>query len=443
MIYPAGFTERINKLLGIEAEQFFHALQGTPPVSIRINPFKAANNFTVEEQIPWALNGRYLQERPSFTFNPLFHAGTYYVQEASSMFLEQAWKTVSPDNRAVRVLDLCAAPGGKSTHLLSLMNRDSLLVSNEMIANRNHILQENLAKWGVANSIVTQNKPEDFTRLENYFDIVVIDAPCSGEGLFRKDKDAVNEWSEKNVNQCSIRQTDILQSAMQCCKPGGYIIYSTCTYEHAENDAQVEFLLSNGFDLIRIPLITEGITPTTYGYQFFPHKIKGEGFYLSVIRKKESEYAAANGSSKTLRANKQYAEIAAQYLANPTEFYVTERNAKLYAFPTSLAAQFQFIGSNLYVRQAGILLGEYKGKDFLPAHELALSIHLRNDLPQIELDYEQAILFLRCENVKVETHLRGWVLATHKGFNLGWMKVLDGRINNYYPKEWRIRKANA
>lgn len=441
MIYPESFTAHINALLGSEAEQFFRSLEEAPPVSIRLNPFKTGTAFTNEEPIPWAQNGRYLQQRPSFTFDPLFHAGTYYVQEASSMFLEQAWKTANPQNNTVRVLDLCAAPGGKSTHLLSLMNNESLLVSNEIIANRNHILQENLAKWGVANSIVTQNKPEDFTRLENYFDIVVIDAPCSGEGLFRKDRDAIGEWSEKNVQQCAVRQTGILQSAVKCCKSGGHIIYSTCTYEQAENDAQVAFLLQNGFEILPVSNLPDGAAQTRYGYQFFPHKIKGEGFYLSVVKKTAAEHT--EHTSKTLRPNKQYAAIALQYLSVPDNFYITERNGKLYAFPINLAAQFQFVGSNLYVRQAGILLGEYKGKDFLPAQELALSIHLRNDLPKAELDYEQAIQFLRCESLKVETPLRGWVLATHKGFNLGWMKVLEGRINNYYPKEWRIRKANA
>lgn len=442
MSYPISFTERINKLLGSEADAFFKSLEEEAPVSIRINPFKVSGSFSNEEQIPWAQQGRYLPKRPSFTFDPLFHAGTYYVQEASSMFLEQAYKTVNPNNQAVRVLDLCAAPGGKSTHLLSLISSNSLLVSNEIIANRNHILQENLGKWGTANSIVTQNKAEDFTRLENYFDIVVVDAPCSGEGLFRKDKNAIEEWSEKNVNQCGIRQQDILQHAAKCCKSGGHIIYSTCTYEQIENDAQVETLLQNGFELLRVEAVPNGVIETQYGYQFFPHKVKGEGFYLSVVKK-----AAADNfdlaSEKTFRPNKKYAEVATQYLNKANDFYVAEKNNRLYAYPVGLAAQFQFISSNLYVRQAGILLGEYKGKDFLPAHELALSIHARKDLPQVELNDEQAILYLRCENVKLDTPIRGWALATHKGFNLGWMKVMDGRINNYYPKEWRIRKASA
>lgn len=442
MSYPESFKLRIQSLLGEETSTFFSSLEGAAPTSIRLNPFKQSNAFASAEQIPWAVNGRYLSERPSFTFDPLFHAGAYYVQEASSMFLEQAWKAINPKNRTLKVLDLCAAPGGKSTHLLSLLSKDSLLVSNEVIPNRNHILQENIAKWGSANSIVTQNKPEDFTKLPGYFDLVVVDAPCSGEGLFRKDKNAIAEWSEKNVEMCSLRQKEILTHAVNCCAEGGFIIYSTCTYEPVENDLSVKFCLHNGYELFPLNNIHSGITLTEYGYQFFPHRIKGEGFFLSVLRKKTNPSPVVlDTKSRNFKTPPSYLEIGKNYLQNAEGFAVIERNGKLFAIPHNLINDFQFLGANLYIRQAGILLGSFKGKDFLPAHELAMSIHIKPNLPFVELNEEEAIAYLRCDNVKPQTIERGWVIARHKGFNLGWLKVMEGRANNYYPKEWRILKS--
>ncbi|MCW5907049.1 MAG: RsmF rRNA methyltransferase first C-terminal domain-containing protein [Chitinophagales bacterium] len=443
MNYPAPFIDRMVSLLGKEAKDFFSSLQQDPPVSVRINPFKPVVVFNGSENIPWAERGRYLPTRPSFTFDPHFHAGAYYVQEASSMFLEQAWKVINKGNKPLRVLDLCAAPGGKSTHLLSLMNDDSLLVSNEVIANRNAILRENIAKWGVANVAVTQNKPQDFEKLQNYFDIVLIDAPCSGEGLFRKDADAVNEWSEKNVSKCSVRQAEIIQSAMQCCRTGGHVIYSTCTYELEENDCIVELMLQNGFERVLIPNIADGIVSTKYGYQFYPHKIMGEGFYMAVVTKKQEDDIVAESKNKSYRNNPSFTSIAATYLDCPDKFLFIEKNNQLYAFPERVMQLYQPIAVNLYVRQAGILLGTIKGNDFTPSHELALSVHVRNNLPFVELNYDEAIMYLRCESLRLNTTLRGWVLARYQGLNLGWMKLMEGRINNYYPKEWRIRKQKS
>lgn len=441
MNYPESFTTYIQTLLGKDAPLFFESLEKDAPTSIRLNPYKPSEMFKDCEQVLWCKNGRYLAERPSFTFDPLFHAGTYYVQEASSMFLEQAYHTVNPLNKPVKVLDMCAAPGGKSTHLLSLLNEDSLLVSNEVIPNRNHILQENITKWGVANSIVTQNRPEDFSRLEGYFDMVVVDAPCSGEGLFRKDKNAIDEWSEKNVAVCSTRQKEILQHAVTCCSEGGFIIYSTCTYEKAENDDSVQFCIDNGCEAVQISDIPEGVVATKYGYQFFPHLIKGEGFYMAVLRKKVIGALPFSAAAKKIKSSPVQFRIAEQYLAKSERFCVLEKKEKLYAIPENFMNDFQLLSVNLYIRQAGICLGVYKGKDFLPAHELALSVYLQKGLPSVELSYEHAIAYLRCDNIRVETKDKGWVLVRYKGFNLGWIKVLDNRVNNYYPKEWRILKT--
>jgi len=432
--YPEVFLARMKNNTGADYDAFIQSLNEQAPTSIRLNPYKTILKFSEEEIVHWCSNGKYLKERPSFTFDPLFHAGAYYVQEASSMFIEQAWKQINPDNKPMRVLDMCAAPGGKSTHLLSLMSDESLLVSNEVIPNRNKILQHNVAKWGTANCIVTQNKPEDFSAFENFFDIILVDAPCSGEGLFRKDKDSINEWSEKNVELCAIRQSEILKHAYTCLKPGGFLIYSTCTFEPDENDRQIE---KCGMQKVELLIKDFGQVKTKYGYQFYPHKIKGEGFYMAVTQKHNSEFRIANSEFK--RRNNEQSTINNQFLQQPEKFVPHTKNEMQFAIPQTIYSDFLFL-QRLYIRQAGIFLGTTKGKNFFPSHDLALSNHIKKDLPVVELHYDDAIIYLRCENPKIKTTHRGWCLAQYEGMNLGWMKVMDGRMNNYFPKELRILK---
>ena len=438
--YPEAFLHHMKNVLGNEFDAFVQSLGESSPTSVRLNPFKPISKFNEEEKIPWCANGRYLKERPSFTFDPLFHAGAYYVQEASSMFIEQAWKQINPNNTPVRVLDMCAAPGGKSTHLLSLMSEESLLVSNEVIANRNNILQQNIVKWGTANCIVTQNKPEDFAALENFFDIILIDAPCSGEGLFRKDKNAIDEWSEQNVERCAVRQKNILQQAIACLKPGGFIIYSTCTFEEAENDRQManeELPITNYQLSIKQP----GVTLTNFGYQFFPHKIKGEGFYMAVMQKPDNGQQTTDNGRQTSngKANNQLSIINNQYLNNSDNFITHTKNDLLFAIPKNIYSDFLFL-QRLYIRHAGIFMGTMKGKDFLPSHDLALSNYIKTDLPAVDLNNDDAISYLRGETPKLKTDIRGLCLVKYENKNLGWIKAMEGRMNNYYPKELRILK---
>lgn len=433
--YPTSFVNRLQAQLGEQFNAFIQALDTVPPVSVRINPFKPSSQFEQEEKVAWCNNAYYLKERPVFTLDPLLHAGAYYVQEASSMFLEELWKQCVPQKDFVRVLDMCAAPGGKSTHLLSLIGEKGLLVSNELIPNRNKILRENITKWGTANYIVTQNEAANFAALPAYFDVIVVDAPCSGEGLFRKDKDAVNEWSEANVQMCGIRQRDILKHLAPALKPGGVLIYSTCTYEEEENDKSVEALLQTGFEQIALDLSAyPGIASTKHGYQFYPHKVKGEGFFISALRKTTEGDSAFIAASKK-KAVKGFAE---GYLSNAADFTVLERGEKIFAIPDVIAGDFGVLSQKLNMRQSGVFLGEQKGKDFLPGHDLALSIYARNDLPAVEVDKETALKYLRCENIKIDADVKGWCLVRYSGFNLGWIKALPNRVNNYYPKDWRI-----
>jgi 16S rRNA C967 or C1407 C5-methylase (RsmB/RsmF family) len=236
--------------------------------------------------VPWSLYGSYLERRPSFTFDPLFHAGCYYVQEASSMFLEQALRQTTDLAQPLNVLDLCAAPGGKTTHLQSLLSEDSLLVSNEVIRSRAAVLKQNCVKWGTQNVVITNNDPQHFNRLEGFFDVVVVDAPCSGSGLFRRDEEAIEEWSPDNVQLCCGRQKRILADVFPALKEGGVLIYSTCSYSKEENEAIADWLATE-LQMENLTLQTEKdwhIVETTAdktnakGYRFFPDKVKGEGF---------------------------------------------------------------------------------------------------------------------------------------------------------------------
>lgn len=450
--YPAAFTDRMRAHFGGDYDAFITALDQPPVTSIRTHPGKFEKHSTtlpLGHPIPWATGGYYLSSRPSFTFDPLFHAGAYYVQESSSMFLEQALKATKLSDKAVRVLDMCAAPGGKSTHLLSLLNQDSLLVSNEIIASRNHTLRQNLARWGYANSIVTQNKAEDFARLGETFDVIVVDAPCSGEGLFRKDKAAIEEWSEANVAMCAERQEDILNNLIQCLKPGGYLIYSTCTYEEAENMQHIERLTRGGnFESIEIansgdfyPQLTDVSRNGWNGYAFYPHHTKGEGFFISLLRKKgewrENKSILSKITDKTIAAIRPQLD---NFVDEPDTLVALKHQELYHILPAKFWQDYRSL-SRLYIRNAGICVGEIKGKDLIPAHELSLCQEMKRDFPAIDLDHAGAISFLKGETVSAPTDLKGWVIIRYQGLGLGFAKVLPNRLNSYFPKEWRILKS--
>lgn len=280
MNLPEAFVNRTKNLLGNEYQELVKALELVPPTSIRAN--NKIDYQPSEEHVTWCESGFYLNERPLFTADPLFHAGVYYVQEASSMFLVQAIKQHFPE--AQTVLDLCAAPGGKSTLLSQTLPESSLLVSNEIIRSRAYILAENLIKWGNPNVVVTNNDPKDFDTLSGFFDAIVIDAPCSGEGMFRKDAGAIEEWSEYNVKLCAERQRQIVSSVWDALKTDGILVYSTCTFNREENEENVRWICEElGADLLNIDLHgNEDITVSDFGYRFYPHKTKGEGFFMSV-----------------------------------------------------------------------------------------------------------------------------------------------------------------
>lgn len=455
MNLPEPLIQSLQKATGFNEDAFKAVHQsGAQIVSIRVNPSKPGQRKTNNEQlekVPWSSNGYYLPERPSFTLDPLFHAGAYYVQEASSMFLEEALKQSIDLTKPLRVLDLCAAPGGKSTLIQSVISKESLLVSNEVIKTRVNILAENIAKWGAANVIVTNNDPADFKRLAGYFDVIVVDAPCSGSGLFRKDLNAINEWSENNVALCAQRQQRILADILPSLKEGGVLIYSTCSYSQAEDEDIINWLKKQ-YSLFNIQFSIPddwGIVQSNGGYRFYPDKVKGEGFFIAAFKNparavitnevKNHPWATLRTKikSKAVFTIKEI-ETIKSFLLNADDFFFIKQNEEVIALPVYFENDLPIIQSALYIKKAGIKLGALIRNELLPAHELAVSNIINPAVTKIEIDKEAALQYLRKAAINFESEIKGWVLVTYEQLPLGWVKVMANRCNNYYPAAWRI-----
>lgn len=449
MVLPAIFTDTLNGLPGYDEAAFkaVHAA-GESITSIRINPRKLTSvPFDIPAApVPWARHGYYLSSRPSFTFDPLFHAGTYYVQEASSMLVEQALTQHLDLNNDIRILDLCAAPGGKSTHIQSLISPGSLLVSNEVIRSRATVLRDNVLKWGTSNVVVLNNDPAHFQKLPAYFDAMVVDAPCSGSGLFRRDPDAFNEWSPEQVSFCAQRQKRILADVLPALRENGLLVYSTCSYSLEEDELLLEWLM-NEYELESLPLqldeswqIVEVQSGNAFGYRCWPHLLKGEGFFLGVFRKREggTGFAAKKRPLATRLTRKEVAVVDNWMDVNGWELVRKENT--VFAWPTNLAADTDILLDQMQVVYAGIRVGELLRDKLIPDHALAMSNLTRNEIEKTDLDDEQAICYLQKKEFQWPGQTKGWQRVSYKGHTLGWANVLSNRFNNYYPKELRILK---
>lgn len=447
---PQAFEERMKALLKEEWDAFFRALQSEPPVSIRLNPARLGTPGTAVlapvcgQPVEWCPSGYYLKERPVFTLDPCFHGGAYYVQEASSMFLSHVISQIMPAGD-VRALDLCAAPGGKSTLLASQLSPGSLLLANEVIRSRASILKENIIKWGRNNIVVTNNDPADFQDLESTFDLILVDAPCSGEGMFRKDPKAIGEWSEDNLRLCSERQKRILTDVWNALKPGGFLIYSTCTYNPAENEGILEWLTKNfEAESIRIEHSFSTITPTdskAFGYHFYPHKTTGEGFFIGVVRKtggRESTYRKSKKANKTKPVILP-AEIA-RLIGQPDNVTAFCNENAIGFLPAQHEEFISRLEEKLRIIYKGCEAAEPNYKKIKLLHPLALYAGLNLEhCHTFAADTATALTFLKKEEIRITAEAGEWVLITHQGIGLGWGKSLGNRLNNYYPKEWRIR----
>ena len=390
MQLPEDFVRETQQLMGeARFNSYLEAFHEEAPVSIRMNPKKSLELGTPCSQpspVPWCREGYYLEGRPQFTFDPLFHAGCYYVQEAASMFVTHVLRSLFTLHSSLfTVLDMCAAPGGKSTAILSVLPEGSTLVSNEPIPTRAQILLENITKWGAPNCIVTNNYPRDFKKAKAKFDLILCDVPCSGEGMFRKDLATISEWSVQNVEKCWRLQREIVADAWECLNPGGIMIYSTCTFNTKENEENVRWIMDT-FDAepLDIPTdpswhITGSLLPGFEApvYRFIPGITRSEGLFVCALRKR-GEDTKGSGTSMSLKG--------------------------------------------LKVLEADIPQGEF---------------------PRVDLPYTEALKYLRGEALVLPSDTpRGLVTVTYKGFALGPVKNIGNRANNLYPKPWRIKTTH-
>jgi 16S rRNA C967 or C1407 C5-methylase (RsmB/RsmF family)/NOL1/NOP2/fmu family ribosome biogenesis protein len=442
---PERFIQRIRTQEYIDSNGLLNALQEPSPVSIRINPFRWNRRPVDSEPVQWCTTGFYLETRPSFTLDPLFHSGCYYPQEASGMFLEQVFKQVVSPDGYIRALDLCGAPGGKSTHLSSLIGSRGLLVSNEVIRTRSSVLYENITKWGITNTLVTQNDASAFSELEGFFDVILVDAPCSGEGMFR-DNVAVNEWSEENTIHCSERQKRILTDIWPALNGNGILIFSTCSFNPGENESNVKWLVKKyqaeavELDISEFNGITkidhEGIT----GYGFYPGRIKGEGLFVSVIRKSGNPERMITGTRKkqSFEPVRSDLEVVKEWTTFNADNIIRSGD-EIYYVPGRMD-DYRILKQSLTLISPGTKICSVKKNGYVPAHELALSDGLRTDaFHKADLDYSQALSYLRRDNIQPSGIPKGWFLPAYNGINLGFCNNIGSRINNYYPVKWRIR----
>ena len=451
---PALFSDQLRELLPTEAEALLASLDEEASVSVRLNRRKTETppaSLPIGEAVPWAKPvGFYLDGRPAFAADPLWHAGVYYVQEASSMLL----RLVAPllGEEPLRALDLCAAPGGKSTLLVDLLPEGSTLVSNELIRSRAQILSENIQKWGGVHSVVTSTEPQRLGRLREQFDFILVDAPCSGEGMFRKEEEARRQWTPGLVESYARQQREILDDIWPALAPGGLMVYSTCTFNRQEDEDMLAYLVEElGAEPVALPELPEPITPSPLSsypcYRMMPHRLRGEGLFMAVVRKPDVELGSARTKSarSKIKPNPKLPQEVLRWLREDLRRDVTLQSlpdGTLTAIPSALYPIVEALqGAKIPILTSGIPLAEVKGRDFLPLPALALSVGLDEEaFPRAELTQEEAIRYLAREAVTLSADTpRGLVLVTYEGYPLGFAKHLGNRTNNLYPQAWRIR----
>lgn len=469
MHLPEALIASLRGTPGFREEAFRRAHeQGSPVISVRCNPFKYREGdlpVPAAGPVPWCPAGDYLPERPAFFLDPLWHAGVYYVQEASSMSIGFAVRQLSDLSRPLRALDLCAAPGGKSTLLAALLSPGSLLVSNEVIGSRVAMLEENLTKWGTPNVVITRSDPRDFSRLPRFFDLIVVDAPCSGSGLFRKDPEAARAWTPALVQLCSGRQRRILSDVLPSLAPGGILLYSTCSFSPEEDEAIADYLAGEGLESVEVPFrpewqIVQSPSPRSgaAGYRFYPGRLAGEGFYLACFRKPGEQEPVPMRGPKGNKGNKgrkgergtgataytpaTRAEAAAVLPWTEGSPAVLQYRGQPVLFPGGASADLGALESALRIVSAGTPAGKVIRGQLVPSHALAMSILAGRDIPREELDREQALAFLRKEDTGTAER-KGWLLACWRGHPLGWLKGIPRGFHNYYPASWRIRRGGS
>lgn len=447
---PESFVKSMHQMLGDDAERLFAALDTEPVVSIRLNPCKKAQVFE-GESVGWSQWGRYLAERPQFTLDPLMHGGAYYVQEASSQFVGYLLKDDDLDGK--RVLDMCAAPGGKTTIYSTLVGREGLVVANDINRSRTLALADNVQRWGLGNVVVTCNEPSHIGAFEHWFDVVAVDAPCSGEGMFRKMEEARTEWTPSSVDVCVLRQKEILAEAWRTLRPGGKLLYSTCTFNDREDEGIVKWLEEEyGEELEaveRVELNEEwGIVRSDIGafqcFHFYPHRVQGEGFFVAVARKKESHIRRVVPKSRrkvfAQLQNKDVAEVS-RWVDNPKQMTFKLIGDTVYGYDSVVVDDVVSLSESLSVVYSGVAMGQiFKGK-LKPEHPLALFVGCNEAVvPVVEVSLEDALEYLRRQDIAASQFEEGINRVAYGGVTIGFIKRIGARCNNMYPKDLRIIK---
>ena len=441
MKLPEAFIEQLRGLLPDEWEALVGVITSTEPsVAVRVNAPRGARVPDGVRRVPWCNHGFYLDGRPSFTFDTDWHAGRYYVQDASSMFIGHVIRHFVQE--PVRYLDLCAAPGGKTTAALQALPQRSLVVANEIVTPRARVLADNISRWGDPRCVVTSNAPKDLGRLTGFFDVIATDVPCSGEGMMRKDDEAVAQWSPQLVDQCAQRQREILCGVWPALRPGGLLIYSTCTYNRQENEQMADFIVNElGATSLEVPVEPSWNIHPTIGsechcYRFMPHRVDGEGLFMAVFRKDGD--APRQDVRVKEKAPKKSDEMGKNWLAEPDGFVVEQQGDLSIAVLADCRREVAALRASLNVLHAGVELATVMGRKTVPHHALAMSLARAEEaFPVAEVDYLTALRYLRGESITVDSP-RGYVLIAHQGAVLGFANNLGNRANNLYPKPQRI-----
>ena len=434
---PADFVERISNQFS-NYKIILDALNDVPPSSVRVNAFKA-NKLNITDSVAWSLNGYYLASRPEFTLDPDFHAGAYYPQEAGSMYVEKALTHLEFPEEPL-FLDLCAAPGGKSTILLDFLQGKGTLISNDISKQRAQVLEENLTKWGYANCIVTSNQPKSFLKARVYYDLILVDAPCSGEGMFRKDHRSRDHWSLSNCSLSSKRQSEILEIADQLLNEKGYLIYSTCTFNPEENELQLEsFLKKHEYEVIEPdPSFPWLIDNKKFGVQFIPGLTTSEGFYCAILRKKRKTEPIKSKKTKNLILSQITPDgISVNPLYSSTLFFNSSKE-QIRASNKSTFEMHKLLLETHFVLKYGTLIFDLSFHSTKPYHDLAMSHQLNWEGSIIDLTIEESLDYLRKQTFPLQAG-KGFHLVRHTQNPLGFIKHTGDRFNNLYPAEWRIR----
>lgn len=446
---PSGFIEEMNLLLGEESSALIEAIDSLPSVSIRFNrkkvsdPQRTLSRFAGfgPMEVEWCGSGFYLKSRPDFILDPLLHAGVYYVQEAASMVYESVMESILSEPSMqhpapLKVLDLCGAPGGKTTAMLNVLSHhdsDYVMVANEYERSRAGILRENLNKWGDPNVVVTSTSAASLGSIEGFFDIVAVDAPCSGEGMMRREPVARTQWSPRLVEQCSLLQQQILTDILPALKPGGWLIYSTCTFNSVENEENCRFLTEKC-----------GLVPAGDPRRFMPHRQRCEGLFVAVFQRPEDDGSQRFKTGKPAKS-KSFVKAPEKdiFLSGRHDLVFAAIGDRIFALPKSVAEVFALLESHkIKPLSAGVEAGTMKGKLFIPSSRQVLSyLFDAGEIPVVELDREKAIDYIRRLPVVLPADTpRGYVAVSHEGHPLGLVKNIGNRSNNLFPQEWRVMK---